>query len=235
MGLLWFVAAITAVAVGALAGRQIRSSIPPSRTFVRDEDQISGQALLASIPVPVILVNRRAVVEAANDRAKMLFPLLEVQHPLSFAVRAPDVLDAITEVLKSDRSIKLEYTERVPTPRAFEVQVAPLLGSGGRGALLFFRDQTAMRGIERMRTDFVANASHELRTPLASVLGFIETLQGPARNDAEARERFLEIMRGQAQRMKRLIDDLLSLSRIEMRAHLAPDTASISAACASDG
>ena len=74
-----------------------------------------------------------------------------------------------------------------------------------------------------MRVDFVANASHELRTPLASLLGFIETLQGPARNDAAARERFLEIMRDQAQRMTRLIDDLLSLSRIEMRAHVAAD------------
>src|SRR5207253_583018 len=78
--------------------------------------------------------------------------------------------------------------------------------------------------IERMRTDFVASASHELRTPLASILGFIETLQGPARNDPEARERFLEIMRDQAKRMTRLIDDLLSLTRIEMRAHLPVTT-----------
>jgi two-component system, OmpR family, phosphate regulon sensor histidine kinase PhoR len=74
-----------------------------------------------------------------------------------------------------------------------------------------------------MRVDFVANASHELRTPLASLLGFIETLQGPARGDAAARERFLEIMRAQAQRMTRLIEDLLSLSRIELRAHVPPE------------
>ena len=91
------------------------------------------------------------------------------------------------------------------------------------GVVLFFRDLTSARRLEAMRADFVANASHELRTPLASLLGFIETLQGPARDDPEARERFLDIMRGQAQRMKRLIDDLLSLSRIEMRAHLPPD------------
>src|SRR5829696_10120889 len=76
-----------------------------------------------------------------------------------------------------------------------------------------------------MRVDFIANASHELRTPLASVLGFIETLQGPAREDPAARERFLEIMRGQAQRMSRLIEDLLSLSRIELRAHIPPEGA----------
>ncbi len=91
------------------------------------------------------------------------------------------------------------------------------------GVMLFFRDLTSARRLEAMRVDFVANASHELRTPLASLLGFIETLQGPARNDPPARERFLDIMRGQAQRMTRLIDDLLSLSRIEMRAHLAPE------------
>ena len=91
------------------------------------------------------------------------------------------------------------------------------------GVVLFFRDLTSARRLEAMRADFVANASHELRTPLASVLGFIETLQGPARDDAKARERFLDIMSGQAQRMKRLIDDLLSLSRIEMRAHLSAD------------
>jgi two-component system, OmpR family, phosphate regulon sensor histidine kinase PhoR len=73
-----------------------------------------------------------------------------------------------------------------------------------------------------MRADFVANASHELRTPLASLSGFIETLQGSARNDAQARERFLDIMKAQATRMARLIDDLLSLSRIELKAHVQP-------------
>ena len=114
--------------------------------------------------------------------------------------------------------------------RRFEVQVTALdvdLESvGARSSiLLFFRDLTPAWRIERMRADFVANASHELRTPLASILGFIETLQGPARNDAAARERFLDIMRDQAKRMTRLIDDLLSLARIEMRAHLPVTTA----------
>ncbi|WP_418291991.1 histidine kinase dimerization/phospho-acceptor domain-containing protein [Methylobacterium durans] len=88
--------------------------------------------------------------------------------------------------------------------------------------MLFLRDLTSAQRLEAMRVDFVANASHELRTPLASLLGFIETLQGPARNDVAARERFLAIMRTQAQRMTRLIDDLLSLSRIELREHVAP-------------
>ena len=89
--------------------------------------------------------------------------------------------------------------------------------------LLTFRDLTPLRRVEEMRADFVANASHELRTPLAALSGFIETLQGPAREDVKARERFLAIMQEQARRMARLIDDLLSLSRIELNAHRRPD------------
>ena len=85
-------------------------------------------------------------------------------------------------------------------------------------------DLTPIRRVEEMRADFVANVSHELRTPLAALTGFIETLQGPARDDPAARERFLDIMQAQAWRMARLIDDLLSLSRIELRAHQRPDT-----------
>ena len=86
-----------------------------------------------------------------------------------------------------------------------------------------FHDLTPLRRVEEMRADFVANASHELRTPLAALSGFIETLQGSARDDAKARERFLAIMQEQARRMARLIDDLLSLSRIELNAHRRPD------------
>src|SRR6202022_1579735 len=99
-----------------------------------------------------------------------------------------------------------------------------LAGSALPGlVLLAFRDRTPLRRVEEMRADFIANASHELRTPLAALSGFIDTLRGPAREDAAARERFLAIMQTQAGRMARLIDDLLSLSRIELNAHLRPD------------
>src|SRR5437588_617612 len=90
--------------------------------------------------------------------------------------------------------------------------------------LLTLRDLSEIRRVERMRVDFVANVSHELRTPLTSVLGFVETLQGPARNDPVARDRFLTIMGEQARRMSRLVDDLRSLSRIEQSSHLQPIT-----------
>ena len=186
-----------------------------------------AEAVLAQIPDPVILVNQRSVVIEANRAAYDLLAGLKTSHPLSFALRTPDVLDGIQEVLETGEPLKVEYSERVPTERTFEVHIGPLQADAPStgvqaGVVLFFRDLTSARRLEAMRADFVANASHELRTPLASLLGFIETLQGPARDDVRARERFLDIMKGQAQRMKRLIDDLLSLSRIEMRAHLSP-------------
>jgi two-component system phosphate regulon sensor histidine kinase PhoR len=119
----------------------------------------------------------------------------------------------------------------VPVDRWYQAHVAPLrLGQAPADAhpdlvLMTIRDLTQLRRMEEMRADFVANASHELRTPLATLSGFIETLQGSAREDSAARERFLGIMKQQATRMARLIDDLLSLSRIELNAHLRPDTA----------
>ena len=105
---------------------------------------------------------------------------------------------------------------RVPVERAYRVS-ASSVGHGTDLYVLVFKDQSEARRIDRMRADFIANASHELRTPLASISGFIETLRGPARNDPAAREQFLQIMQNQTGRMARLIDDLLSLSRLEMK------------------
>jgi len=104
------------------------------------------------------------------------------------------------------------------------IPVPTLFGGTDKCMLMTFHDQTPLRRVEEMRADFVANASHELRTPLAALSGFIDTLQGPAKDDPRARERFLGIMHIQATRMARLIDDLLSLSRVELSAHVRPDT-----------
>ena len=141
----------------------------------------------------------------------------------------PELVDAIRRASKSREPQRVEFFERVPLDRWFEAFVVPvkLAGLTGRDSeilLLTFNDLSPLRRVEEMRADFVANASHELRTPLAALLGFIETLQGPAKNDAAAREKFLGIMQTQATRMARLIDDLLSLSRIELNAHLQPNT-----------
>ena len=223
-GLDWPVVAIAALAVGAAVLIGGRDRAPPSAgpAALPQERPAAPDRLLDQIPEPVILVDRLVVVRLANEAASALFPALRIDQPLSFALRVPDVLDGIAGALSTGLPARLEYDERVPVERSFEVRIGPL--APPNAALLFFRDLTAARRLEHMRVDFVANASHELRTPLASLLGFIETLQGPARDDPAAREKFLEIMRGQALRMTRLIEDLLSLSRVELKAHLRPDT-----------
>ena len=217
-------AAFVATILGGLAGRLRRRTVVAQPARSAADRYAVAEALLAHIPDPVILVDRRAVVIEANPAARALLPAMRLRHPLSFALRTPDVLDGIEEVQRTGTPLKVAYAVRVPTERAFEVQIGPIAMPDGSGSsvVLFLRDLTSARRLEAMRVDFVANASHELRTPLASLLGFIETLQGPARDDAPARARFLAIMRTQALRMTRLIDDLLSLSRIELREHMAP-------------
>jgi two-component system phosphate regulon sensor histidine kinase PhoR len=182
------------------------------------------QAVLGQVPDPLILVSAEGLVGEANPAAQALLPALRLGQPLAFGLRAPDILDAVMRTTPGV-SAQVEYRQGGPAERIFAVEITALreTDAGTPGVMLFFRDLTEARRLERMRVDFIANVSHELRTPLASLVGFIETLQGPARDDAVARERFLAIMQAQAWRMTRLIDDLLSLSRIELREHVAPD------------
>ena len=132
--------------------------------------------------------------------------------------------EAIERAFAQRSNQTAELSLPVPTPREVQASVIfldPPLADGGH-AIAVLSDRTRDRAVERMRADFVANASHELRTPLASLMGFIETLRGPAADDAPAQKRFLGIMAEQAERMNRLIDDLLSLSRIELTEHQPP-------------
>ncbi len=158
----------------------------------------------------------------------MLAPALRQGEPVAFALRMPELIEAIGRAAAQGEEQRVVYSERVPVDRWFETIVMPVKREPNAArpdfVLMTFHDLTPLRRVEEMRADFVANASHELRTPLAALLGFIETLQGSAREDAKARERFLAIMQEQARRMARLIDDLLSLSRIELNAHRRPDT-----------
>jgi two-component system phosphate regulon sensor histidine kinase PhoR len=119
----------------------------------------------------------------------------------------------------------VEFSQRVPQERWYEAIVTPIAAGAATPGLLLLvlHDLSPLRRVEEMRADFIANASHELRTPLAALSGFIDTLKGPARDDPAARDRFLAIMQVQADRMARLIDDLLSLSRIELNAHMRPN------------
>ena len=189
------------------------------------------EALVRAIPDPFVVVSVAGQVLAANEPARKLFNATVLGDHLSQHVRAPAILDAVEEVIETGVARRADYERRTGGGRRFEAWIAPLAAApdsqGGDNATaaaasILLRDLTAQQHLERMRTDFVANASHELRTPLASLTGYIETLQGPARDDASARERFLGRMLEQAHRMRRLIDDLLSLSRVEMNVHRAP-------------
>ena len=182
-------------------------------------------AFAQSLPEPVIVVSRDMLVIAANQPARAILPALRTGDPLVLALRAPEVIDSVRRVAASREQEKVIWRERVPVERIYEVSVRALSTAAAPSGdvVLTLLDLTEAHRVERMRADFVANASHELRTPLSSLLGFIETLEGAARDDASARARFLVIMRQQAQRMARLIDDLLSLSRIEQNAHVPPD------------
>ena len=139
-------------------------------------------------------------------------------------LRTPELLEAVERILAGADAETATFSILVPLQRHFRASIARTRASaeGGGRILIQIRDLTAVRRAEEMRADFVANASHELRTPLAAVSGFIDTLRGHARNDAEARDRFLEIMNVEAARMRRLIDDLLSLTRIELNEHNPP-------------
>jgi two-component system phosphate regulon sensor histidine kinase PhoR len=185
-------------------------------------DQI--ETFVEALPDPVLVIGADQRVVAANRPARALFPALRAQTILPLVIRSPDVLDATMRVLAGGEATTTMLHERVPLERLFQVHAAPLRAEQGACAVLTLRDLTDARRVEKMRVDFIANASHELRTPLASLLGFIETLEGAAKDDPVARERFLAIMRDQGRRMARLIDDLLSLSRIEQQQHLRPQS-----------
>jgi two-component system, OmpR family, phosphate regulon sensor histidine kinase PhoR len=186
------------------------------------------KSFVDGLPDPVIALDRDGRVLALNERARALAPALRQGEPVSLALRMPELIEAVGRASARGEEQRIEYSERGPLDRRFETIVVPVKRDPNANrpdlVLMTFHDLTPLRRVEEMRADFVANASHELRTPLAALSGFIETLQGSAREDPKARERFLAIMREQAQRMARLIDDLLSLSRIELNAHRRPDT-----------
>jgi two-component system, OmpR family, phosphate regulon sensor histidine kinase PhoR len=220
-------AILTAAALLAARGGEAGDrSAAPAAVAERAADPL--RAVVAGLPDPVIALDRDGRVVALNERARALAPALRQGEPVSLALRMPELIEAIGRAWASGDEQRIEYSARGPVERWFETIVMPVKRDLNRSnadlVLMTFHDLTPLRRVEEMRADFVANASHELRTPLAALSGFIETLQGSARDDAKARERFLAIMQDQARRMARLIDDLLSLSRIELNAHRRPDT-----------
>ncbi len=199
------------------------------QTLLDEQGQVAlhsttADAILNALPDPVLLLDDGRNIARANFAARKFFGNDIIGNDLAVAMRHPAVLDAADAVLRGETGMaSADLTLPVPDGRSFSLRVVALPASSeGSAAVLALHDLTALRKAEKMRADFVANASHELRTPLASLVGFIETLLGPARDDEAARIRFLGIMRDQAARMARLIQDLLSLSQIEMREHDRP-------------
>jgi two-component system, OmpR family, phosphate regulon sensor histidine kinase PhoR len=224
--------AVAGFAIVALAGffalrpgDDDKAAAPPHAVSEQVNDLL--RTVVSALPDPVIAIDREGRVLALNNPARALAPALRQGEPVSLALRMPELIEAVGRAFTQGEAHRVEYSERVPVDRWFEAVAMPVKRAPDAAAadivLLTLRDLTPLRRVEEMRADFVANASHELRTPLAALSGFIETLQGSARDDVQAREKFLAIMQEQARRMARLIDDLLSLSRIELNAHRRPD------------
>ncbi len=218
------------IAGAALVPWHLHQSVPASDDMIgaRPAETPVVQALVGGMPDAAVLLDRAGRVLHFNTAAGQLAPALRKNELALFALRSPEIIAALREAIASRQPQRASYVDRVPVDRWMELIVTPLslptaFGGSEYCILMTFQDQTPLRRVEEMRADFVANASHELRTPLAALSGFIDTLQGPAREDPKARERFLGIMHTQATRMARLIDDLLSLSRVELSAHVRPE------------
>ena len=193
-----------------------------ARAVLVDRLLRAEESIVERLPDPLIVLGRDRRVVRANAAARAAFGA-----DMPAVLRHPELRGAIDRAIAGGAQAPAQTADlRVPVPVPREVQavVVPLDSplSGGGGVVAVLSDRSRERAVERMRADFVANASHELRTPLASLIGFIATLRGPAADDPPAQARFLEIMAEQAERMNRLIDDLLSLSRIEITEHQPP-------------
>jgi len=198
-------------------GRLTRRTV--ARSALIEQLRRTDSTVVERLPDPLIMLAADRSVRRANSAARAAFGA-----DMPAVLRHPDLRAAIDRAFVSGTTETTDMTLPVPVPREVHAAVVPMdppIADGGR-AVVVLSDRTRERAVERMRADFVANVSHELRTPLASLIGFIDTLRGPAADDPPAQQRFLAIMGEQAARMNRLIDDLLSLSRIELVEHQPP-------------
>ena len=220
-------------AVGAIIVLVIVAALPSRRPSSMAGENAARSALIwpdtamkatvEAMPKPAFVLDAGGIVRYANENAAQLFPATRPGDLFTLTFRWPEFSEAL-EIAEAGQAASVEFREPGETTNAYLVTLSPVSTPGGTVGfiLITFDDVSDRLAIARMRADFVANASHELRTPLASLTGFIETLLGPARNDPVTSEKFLRVMLEQARRMRRLIDDLLTLSRAEMRAHTRP-------------
>ena len=179
-------------------------------------------SIFDNLPDPVLVLNQDRTIITANKAARDLFERPIEGNDLALALRHPSAITTAEAALNGKNPEPAELSLSISANRIFEICATPVPGAGGSMAVITLHDTTREKQAEGMRADFVANVSHELRSPLASLIGFVETLLGPAKNDREAQEKFLGIMHSEAERMARLIDDLLSLSQVEVDEHIQP-------------
>lgn len=201
-----------------------RRTRPIALQAAAPREVVLHRAILDAFPAPVLLLDARRTVIEANRAAHELFGARMINYDLAQSLRHPAALDAASAALSAGKAMSTQIVLQSSVARHYELHAMPVEQIEGAQvrAVMVLLDVTASHQVEQMRADFVANVSHELRSPLAALTGFVETLKGPAKNDEVARQRFLDIMEVEARRMARLIDDLLSLSRVEANEHVRP-------------
>jgi two-component system phosphate regulon sensor histidine kinase PhoR len=182
----------------------------------------SAQAVLDALIDPIVIIDREKRLVFTNQAAQTRLNSAKTGIRLETLVRFPPLLEAIDLINTSLEPHEIVWESHIPTHRFERVNLSLFQFRSETLIAITLTDETALRIAEQTRADFLANAGHELRTPLASIRGFIETLQDTAKNDVKAREKFLSIMNVQAERMSRLINDILSLSKIELNEHIQP-------------
>ncbi|MCP4330449.1 MAG: PAS domain-containing protein [Alphaproteobacteria bacterium] len=220
---------VPAVAEGSLVAG-LDGSLRRHRREWRAQDEhlrtqlAADEIIIDSLPDPILTLDQQMRLVRANAASRSVLSRVAAGQDLLATLRHPNVIDAVQRTLEEGTGQEAEFTLPGVVDRAFSARVRRLSEQSADGAVLVLtlHDLTEVKRADRMRADFVANASHELRTPLSALIGFVETLRGPAAGDARARARFLGIMQEQAGRMARLINDLLSLSRIELSEHARP-------------
>ena len=233
---LWFAGLSTLVIILILFNESDQKQFtPPTKsesTPTQSKIEAHIQAILDSIPDSSFMVDQNGIVLYLNRVAKVQFDLVQIGDSLTLFFRIPAFLDTFNRVSSTEKMSSVIWTQEVPNEVVLEANISPLNFNSSSTIndesstnlyLVIMHDLTELYQIERMRADFVANASHELRTPLSSISGFIETLQGSAKSDPESQKKFLTIMLEQTRRMSRLIDDLLSLSRVEVKSQVNRD------------
>lgn len=246
LAMLWAFDQLTIIAFFALAGisgalllqleikrrledlKNRRIAAQKKRLDRRNSAKTLRASALNSLPSPILLVDENHQISFANEAAQSLLGHTVVSDDVFLYLRQPNFVDALEATLSGEVVTDTEIRYTSSEERSFDISITSIVrghvhGKKSAQAMIFFYEVTSLLRAEQMRVDFVANASHELRTPLTTITGFVETLLGSAADDPASHEKFLKIMQREAERMNRLIDDLLSLSRIEMTRHIEPN------------